>query len=152
MSSRYKSALHSKTFDSAVKKFRQKENEETEKISKMARPPAPRQHSSSSLAAATEAAQTEAEAELEQLPTQIIKQVRSFHDQMQFFVNSSQAGEEIVNEGQQGKAGIPRQLKKLLDEVAQFENIGGRAKREILEDDDTRNVSGSRTGYNPTDR
>ena len=141
MSSRYKNALHFKTFDRAVKKFRQKENEETEKLAKQITPHAPKTHSLSSLPDAVKEAEELARRELERLPTQIIKQVRSFHDQMQFFVNDTGvAAAEVAGEHAPGRTGIPMQLRKLLDEIARLEEIGGRAKREILEDDDSRNV------------
>ena len=148
MSSRYMSALHSKTFDSAVRKFREKENEKTETLAQKTTPRAPRTHSDSSLPTAAEAVSEVAQRELERLPQEIIKQVQSFYDHMQFFVNNAGvAGEEAVNGELQGSTTIPRQLRKLLNEIAQFEDIGGRAKREILEDDESRNVSVTRPSH-----
>ena len=35
---------------------------------------------------------------------------------------------------------IPSELKELLDEISQLEDIGGRARRDILEDNESRNV------------
>lgn len=138
MSSRYKSALHSKTFDSAVKKFRERENKETETLAKQTTPHAPRTHSDTSLLQATERAEEVARKELEKLPTEIIRRVRAFHDHMQFFANS---GNAIAEEEVRPQSRIPKRLRTLLDEIAELEEIGERAKREIMEDDDSRNVS-----------
>ena len=142
MSSRYKSALHSKTFDRAAKKYRELENQETEKLAKRTTPHAPRTHSNSSLIQAAEEADETARKELEKLPTEIIRRVRAFHDYMQFFVNSnSTIAEEAVAQEAQHQSRIPKQLRKLLDEIAELDDIDERSKREILEDDDCRNVS-----------
>ncbi|EKM56497.1 uncharacterized protein PHACADRAFT_194104 [Phanerochaete carnosa HHB-10118-sp] len=141
MSSRYKSALHSRTFDSAVKKFREREDQRTEALAKRATPHAPRAHSTLSLLEAVRQAEETARQELEKLPAEIIRRVRAFHDQMQFFVNSSgTVAEETVTQETQNQSRIPKQLRRLLDEIAELEEIGERAKREILEDDDSRNT------------
>ncbi|GJE86492.1 voltage-gated potassium channel protein [Phanerochaete sordida] len=142
MSSRYKSVLHSKTFDAAVKKFREHENQQTEALARKTTPRAPRAHqSTASLLEAAKRADDAARQELEKLPTEIIRRVRAFHDQMQFFVNSgTTVAEEAVAQEAQSQSRIPKQLRKLLDEIAELEDIGERAKREILEDDDSRNT------------
>lgn len=143
-SSRYKNALHSKTFDTAVKKFRERENSETERLAAHTTPHAPRTHSSSSLHQAVQNAEDVARKELEQLPTEIIRQVRAFHDQMQFFVNSGgSVAEEAAASQAESRTRVPKQMRQLLDEISELEDIGERAKREILEDDDSRNVSGA---------
>ena len=49
---------------------------------------------------------------------------------------------EEVKEGEEGyHVKVPQELKDLLDEIAGLERIGGRGKREILQDDDARSVS-----------
>lgn len=136
---RYKSALHFKTFDNAVKKFRARENEETQNLVERTTPQAPRTHSNSSLPDVADSAQQTAQHELEKLPTEIIRQVRTFHDHMRFFVNNGASVEGTEGDVQK-KQRIPKQLRKLLDEIAELEDIGERAKREILEDDDSRNT------------
>lgn len=124
-----------------MKKFRERENAETEKLVANTTPEAPKNHSNSSLLDVAESAQELAQHELEKLPTEIIRQVRAFHDHMRFFANSGgTVAEEAVNGEAQKRSGIPKQLRQLLDEISELEDIGERAKREILEDDDSRNV------------
>lgn len=147
-SSRYKNALHYKTFDSAVKKFREREDAETKKLAARNTPQAPRAHSNSSLPDATESAQEVARQELEKLPTEIIRQVRTFHDHMQFFANSTgTVAEEATNAEVQKRSRIPKQLRELLDEISELEDIGERAKQEIMEDDDSRNVRSAELAF-----
>lgn len=138
-SSRYRSALHSKTFDSAVKKFRERENAEAKRLSAKTTPRVPRAHSDSSLDDALHSAKEAAQRELEGLPRQIIQQARTFHDHVHFFVNS---GAGVAEEAAtQKNTTVPKELRELLDELAEVEDLGERVKQEIMEDDDTRNVS-----------
>lgn len=140
-SSRYRSALHSKTFDSAVKKFRERENAEAKRLSTKTTPRVPRAHSDSSLDDALHSAKEAAQRELEGLPRQIIQQARTFHDHVHFFVNS---GAGVAEEAAtQKNTTVPKELRELLDELAEVEDLGERVKQEIMEDDDTRNVSTS---------
>ncbi|PSR74374.1 hypothetical protein PHLCEN_2v9882 [Hermanssonia centrifuga] len=146
-SSRYKSVLHSKTFDSAVKKFRQQENEKTNRIHAQTKPQVARKHSASSITNATVAAKEDAQRELECLPNEIIREARTFHEHMQYFVNNGGNVEETMTMESQGQGSsgvasrIPNELRELLDQISEYEGIGERAKREILEDSDSRNVS-----------
>ncbi|KAI0689179.1 hypothetical protein BC835DRAFT_1370125 [Cytidiella melzeri] len=140
-SSRYKNALHSKAFDNAVKKFRQRENHDTEAIAARSRPQIPKQHSDGSLANAAEAASETAQQELERLPDEILKQARIFHSHMQYFANNTDTNwEEAQNSTSGKKSRTPSELRALLNQVAQFEDIGERTKRDILEDEDTRHT------------
>ena len=140
-SSRYKRALHSKTFDNAVKKYRQREDDITKQIAAQNRPKAARSHSTSTIDAAIEAAQTSAMRELEGLPNQIIRHSRTFFDQMRYLVEKGGQSLDMMESTGEIRTRIPMELKELLDEIAQYEEINERAKREILEDNDSRNVS-----------
>ena len=88
-------------------------------------------------------AQENAQRELESLPNHIIRQTRAFHDHMRYFVNKSGQGMEMLGDGNEGSrtTRVPVELKELLDDIGQLEDIGERAKQEILEDADSRNVS-----------
>lgn len=88
------------------------------------------------------AAEVAAQRELEGLPNLVIRQMRIFHNHMRYFVNKSgQSMPMLEGASQDGRVRIPNELKDLLDEISQFENIGDRTKREILEDTASRNVS-----------
>ena len=118
-----------------MKKYRKRENELLSKLAHYQRPQVHESHSSASLDAAVETAQTSAQQELESLPNHVLRQARVVHDHMHYFVNKSHMIER------DGKAMyIPEELKELLDEISQLEDIGGRAKRDILEDNESRNV------------
>lgn len=140
-SNKYKDVLHSRMFDDAVKKFRKRQNDETNLITKQ-RNFADTLVSSEDipediLRASREAAQKE----LETLPGEIIKQTRTFHQHLQFFVNHGTGGsgyDQNVPPGQENKLRVPHELKALLREVSQLENIGVKTQREILHDEDSR--------------
>jgi potassium channel subfamily K, other eukaryote len=140
-SSKYRNALHSKSFDAAVKKFRMRENRETEEIAARARPQIPRAHSNASLQDAAKAASAAVLEELERLPNEIMQQMRTFHSHMQYIANNADANWEEVQNPQFAKnSRTPMELRALLNEITKLAHIGERTKREILEDDDTRNV------------
>lgn len=140
-SSKYKNALHSKSFDAAVKKYRMHENRETEVIAARARPQIPKTHSDASLQDAAAAANAAVQEELERLPNEIMKQARIFHSHMQYIANNGDASWEEVQNPQSAKnSRTPMELRTLLNEITKLADIGERTKREILEDDDTRNV------------
>lgn len=101
-------------------------------------PRVPKVHSGSSLDDALHSAKEAAQRELEGLPRQIIQQARTFHDHVHFFVNS---GAGVAEEAAtQKNTTVPKELRELLDELAEVEDLGERVKQEIMEDDDTRNV------------
>lgn len=139
-SSRYKRALHSKTFDNAVKRYRKRENDITSNIAAQNRPQAPRTHSASTIHAAIETARVSAERELEGLPNQIIHHSRTFFEQMRYLVEKSGQKMDMMENTGEIRQQTPMELKELLDEIAQYDEISERAKREILEDTDSRNV------------
>lgn len=141
-SSKYKNALHSKAFDTAVKKYRLRENQETEKLAAKTRPQIPRTHTDTSLSAAAEAAQSSAQQALERLPNKILEQAQNFHKHMQYFTNSGDNNwQDATGQTSTQRTRIPKELRSLLDELAELEDIGERTKRDIVEDDDARNVS-----------
>ena len=141
-------------FDNAVKKYRHKENEETNRIaherfytgsqtgvaanvSRTSQSSTPTDLDPSVVHAARETAQEE----LEDLPTEILRQARSFHEHLQFYVKHGQLGyEQRVMPGEESKMRVPRELKALLNEIARLEGIRDKAKREILQDEDARKV------------
>ncbi|TCD59999.1 hypothetical protein EIP91_010926 [Steccherinum ochraceum] len=159
-SSRYKSALHSRMFDNAVKQFRRRENAETNRIANQKLSPYLRQRarkestvdfpeeiddadqgeiSPETVLAVKEMAQRD----LEELPGEIVRQARTFHQHMQFYVKQGHGigvGEDGQKEDDDHKAKVPQDLRDLLDEIAKIEGISGRGKREILQDDDARST------------
>ncbi len=128
-----------------------RENKETEAIAARSRPGVPRTHSDSSLLQATEAASVAAQRELERLPNQILQQARVFHSHMQYLANNadtnwedtrnSESAAATANGGKNAASRTPAELRALLDEIANLDEIGERTKRDIMEDDETRNVS-----------
>ena len=85
-----------------------------------------------------------AQRDLECLPAEIIHQARMFHEHMQFYVKHGHGigdPEDKSRPAEERKKRVPQELKVLLDEIAKLEGIGERGKREILQDEDARNVS-----------
>ena len=153
-SSRYKSALHSRIFDKAIKKYR-KNMKQTQDVKR------PRLNSKNTTGAPTGArkdslrrqqsrptvvrlreAEEQVQRALEVLPTEIIRNARTFHDYMEFFVSGGADGIDPVEEGDDdhGKSKIPPDMTKLLDELGEIEGINQRLKAEILQDEDARKV------------
>lgn len=140
-SSKYKNALHSKAFDTAIKKFRARENQETERLAAKSRPRVPRTHTDGSLSVAAETAQETAQQALERLPNKILQQARAFHSHMQYFANNGESNwDDGTNQTSARHGHMPKELRALLDELADLEDIGERTKRDIMEDDVARNV------------
>lgn len=71
--------------------------------------------------------------QLEALPHQVIRQVRTFNENVKYLLEAEVLGEE--------KETLPDGLKRLLDDVAGAETIGDRIKQEILRDHNTKRVS-----------
>ncbi|KAI9069608.1 hypothetical protein FKP32DRAFT_1692107 [Trametes sanguinea] len=167
-SSRYKSALHSRVFDKAVKKYRKRHLPDPKQRPRPAlnqtsqRNPSQRSKSrkdgpsngikrEESSGSANDASQgkpleerlkeTEelAQRALEALPGEIVRGARTFQEYMQYFVSS---GSDVVydenEEDAEGVTKVPPDMKKLLDELAEMEHISERVKSEILQDEDAR--------------
>ncbi|KAH9939855.1 hypothetical protein B0H21DRAFT_885240 [Amylocystis lapponica] len=153
---RYKSALHSRVFDTAVKKYRKKQAQESARI--------PRAHSRlQNVSRLTQAivgqsdddgtapspvdvgaSRDVARRELEALPGKIIQHARTFHDYMQYFVDARGSRHPPDSAGAETGMGmgtdVPGELRHLLDDIAEGEHIGERVKREILQDEDAKNT------------
>ena len=124
-----------------MKKYRTQQKEEASQIAVYEKPPPPVEHSSASIGAAVQAAQLNAQNELERLPDQIIRHTTTFHDELRYFVHKDdQALDHDDGRPMDQRPHTPQVLKGLLDEISQLESIGERAKREILDDPDARNV------------
>lgn len=54
---------------------------------------------------------------------------------------NSESAAATANEGRNAASRTPAELRALLDEIANLDEIGERTKRDIMEDDETRNVS-----------
>ena len=124
-----------------MKKYRKRENELLSKLAHYRRPQDQNEdttpHSPASLDAAVETAQSNAQQELESLPNHVLRQAKVVHDHLHYFVDKAHMMER------DGKnIYIPGELKDLMDEISQLEDIGGRARRDILEDNESRNVRG----------
>jgi len=127
-SSKYRNALHSGTFEDAVKKYRQKKKAQTEEkgdegitgglnIPTKVRP------------LTLEESSTRAQKSLESLPIQTLEQARVFHRHIQYFVQTEPGGD------------VPPDLKIMLDDISRAQKLDERVKDEILQDEDARNVS-----------
>jgi len=125
-SSKYKSALHSGAFENAVKKYRQRTKNESEKkpeeVNGGSSIPV-RVHPS-----AVEESSSRAQKSLESLPTQVLEQAGIFRRHVQYFLQPEP--ERVVGP----------ELKLILDDVARAQKLDERVKDEILEDEDARNT------------
>ena len=138
-----------------MKQFRQREDEETNRIAHEQLSPFLRhrkQTQSDSQLPGDEEEVTDGmvdavkeitQRDLEKLPSEIIQQARKFHEHMRYYVNHGQGlgfAEEKSRPLEERRAKVPQDLRQLLDEIAAFEGIGERGKREIMQDEDSRNV------------
>lgn len=126
-SSKYKSALHSGAFQSAVKKYRQKTKAENEKRPEEVngRLIIPlRVHPS-----VVDESSSRAQKNLETLPTQVLEQAGVFRRHVQYLLQPEP--DRVVGPD----------LKLILDDIARAHKLDERVKDEILEDEDARNVS-----------
>ncbi|THH32071.1 hypothetical protein EUX98_g2126 [Antrodiella citrinella] len=158
-SSRYKGALHSRLFDNAVKQFRLQENAETRRIAheqlspylrhrahSLSKPPKvgedtgedDESESEAITPGLVDAVSEMAQRDLESLPADIIRQARTFHEHMQFYVKYEHGLAPEDKDRPQRQAKAPQELRALLDEIAKIEGIGEKGKREILQDEDSR--------------
>lgn len=156
-SSRYKSALHSRTFDKAVKKYRKKQLQEGKQrprpiLNKQnAEKPgstsgSPHGHQAHAGAKPTaerfKESQEISQRALETLPGEVIKMSKQFQESMQFFVAGGADGTNPLQdrdaEGENGDLRIPPEMRTLLDELCNMETINERVKSEILQDEDAR--------------
>ncbi|KAI0945627.1 hypothetical protein AcW1_001803 [Taiwanofungus camphoratus] len=169
-SNRYKSVLHSRVFDKAVERYRKTESREAAKVPRIAEThlhrttsninkserarkehrngnlnasggPASGQSSATVTSTRLKRSQEIAQRELEILPGEILRQARTFHDYIQYFMNTIGSDYEDVNlPGEEGRRNVPAELKKLLDDILEVEGVGERVKREILQDDESKNT------------
>ncbi|CAL1708783.1 unnamed protein product [Somion occarium] len=150
-SSKYQSVLHSTMFDNGVRKYRQRESEETARIASNRHCTSANDEESSrpngssyeeALPDAANAAKEKAQKELEQLPREIIRHAQNFHEHMHYFASRGQDDDvddqTEASADKSKKSSIPEELKALLDQIAELEGINARAKREILQDKDAR--------------
>ncbi|KAI0371282.1 hypothetical protein BV20DRAFT_1112654 [Pilatotrama ljubarskyi] len=165
-SSRYKSALHSRVFDKAVKKYRKRQLQESKHrprpvvAARTQNGGAPTQDKPSSQGPKSSEQQPNGQANtrqieerlkqsqeiaqhiLEALPEEIVRGARTFEEYMQFFVSGAVDGANPFDdrgaEDPNGMPTVPPDMKKLLDELAEMEHINERVKSEILQDEDAR--------------
>jgi len=126
-SSKYKSAMHSGVFQTAVKKYRREAKARSEKK--------PEEEDSGELnipirvhPSAVEESSTRAQKSLENLPSQVLEQARVFHRHVQYLV---QAEPESV---------VGPDVKLMLDEISRAQKLDERIKDEILQDEEARNT------------
>ncbi|RPD57007.1 hypothetical protein L226DRAFT_491051 [Lentinus tigrinus ALCF2SS1-7] len=157
-SSRYKSALHSRTFDNAVTKYRKNQLQEGKQRPRpvLNRPSTtgaekPANGSANghqphaepkAIGERLKESQEISQRALETLPGEIIRMSREFHDYMQFLVSgradSTNPLEGGDADGENGNLRIPPDMRNLLDELCNMEGINDRVRGEILQDEDAR--------------
>ncbi|KAI0360452.1 hypothetical protein OH77DRAFT_1555853 [Trametes cingulata] len=164
-SSRYKSALHSRVFDKAVKKYRKRQIQESKQrprpvVNNNAQNGNANTQEKRNGHAATSSGQPNGQGDtqqiegrlkqsqeiaqhiLEALPGEIVRGARTFQEYMQFFVSGAVDGanpfDDRGSEDPNGMPTVPPDMKKLLDELAEMEHINERVKSEILQDEDAR--------------
>jgi hypothetical protein len=127
-SSKYKSAMHSGVFESAVKKYRREAKASSKKK--------PGEEDSEELSiptrvhpSAVEELSTRAQKSLENLPGQVLEQARVFHRHVQHLVQAEPEGV------------VGPDVKLMLDDIGRAQKLDERIKDEILQDEDARNVS-----------
>ena len=90
-------------------------------------------------------AQEQTQRALELLPGDIIRNAKTFRDYIDFFGSGAPGEIEGLAEGGGVDIGVPKMppdMKKLLDDLGEMEDISSRLKSEILQDDDARKVRG----------
>ncbi|KZT00659.1 uncharacterized protein LAESUDRAFT_665671 [Laetiporus sulphureus 93-53] len=157
-SSRYRNIMHSRVFDKAVEKYRkhalraaseashaeyqrQRTDANTQTNGEAVRggeaDANPDEITAHDAASKVQEAHAAAQRELEALPQEILKQARTFHDYIQYFAQGRDRDDEDLP-GEGGQVNVPKELKKLLNEILEAEVVGDRMKREILQDDDVK--------------
>lgn len=126
-SSRYKNVLSKGSFERAIKNFRRRRESS---------PPShiigshPHSRSRSRDASPDRRYTHEhAKRDLEGLPAELLTHAKNFHEHIYYFLSS-------VN----GNEPPPHTLRKLLDEIAESEQMDARLKREMMRDDNARKV------------
>jgi potassium channel subfamily K, other eukaryote len=153
-SSRYKNALHIGVFDRAVKRYRKRRiaqelankprNRPTTDHSQAAeKPDLKPELQATQLQRSTSQARRNAETLLEALPREILGHARSFHEHVRYVMSQPSGPGDRNRRGRSGSVAddIPDGLKRLLDDIANTEKMSDNMKREILEDEEARNVS-----------
>jgi hypothetical protein len=111
-SSRYKTIIHSSVLDRAVKSIRAERRQTTEHPS--------HNHDSTSAVNVPDP---------DALAVDIVTNARAIRDHMAWFVNST------------GMKGAPEGVLKVLDDIAEGENMDERVKKEFMSNDEARKVS-----------
>ncbi|KAF8237414.1 voltage-gated potassium channel [Tricholoma matsutake] len=127
-SRRYERSLHSNIFSQAIKRYRENSRVMSEQSRVKRTQSTPHVHES--LPEALSDTQKQVTVQLEALPHQVIRQVRTFNENVKYLLEAEVLGEE--------KETLPDGLKRLLDDVAGAETIGDRIKQEILRDHNTK--------------
>jgi predicted metal-dependent hydrolase len=137
-SDRYKNALHSGAFARAVKQYRNRSGHDNIVAKEKPNPvPAvmPVGATHEDIATALAESKQQAQQSLEDLPHQIRKHIRTFHQHFQFFAGpNAKANVENLSE-------VPENLHKLMDDISGTERLAERIKKEILQDENARHVS-----------
>ncbi|KAI0698041.1 hypothetical protein C8T65DRAFT_742946 [Cerioporus squamosus] len=130
-SSRYKSALHSRTFDKAVRKYRKKQLQEGKQRPR----PVIGKQASGVAETATNGSANGHQPHAEAKPTS-----ERLKESQEIAKRTLEAlpGEDRDAEGETGNLTIPPEMRKLLDELCDIEGINDRVKGEILQDEDAR--------------
>lgn len=145
-SSKYHSALHAGVFERAVKRYRERARAIAVKArlgkNKLLSPSSPQRPPLSahqSVEDALKESHTRTQTQLEALPHKILADAKTFHEHLSYFVGSG--NKLTVDSGDQ----LPAGLQQLMNEVTGAEKLGDRIKKEILQDEDARHVSYSRS-------
>ncbi|PIL27708.1 transporter [Ganoderma sinense ZZ0214-1] len=142
-SSRYKTALHSRVFDKAVKNYRKNNKQILDVRHPLSAFEKDHDHlcnPTKPIAVRLQEAQEKTQRALELLPCDVVRNAKTFRDYVSFFVSASPGGIEGLAEAgiDIGAAKVPPDMRKLLDELGDIEGISARLKSEILQDDDAR--------------
>lgn len=144
--SRYKSAMHTPIFNKVVKRYRERARHEPGPPQPALRPVTPSGQPMRPRSETLEESRARAQRQLEELPHKILQDTRTFHENIQYFLNTT-ARDMIAGDSAAGGAGAgsaelqpPEGLKKLLDDIAAAEGIGDGVKSQILQDEDARNT------------
>lgn len=126
-SSKYKNALHSGVFESAVKRYRQKTKSQSEKKEREKEGKEINFHVTVQPSDVKESS-SRAQRNLENLPAKVLGQTELFHRHIQFLVQSETGGIFTTN------------LESMLDDVDRAHKMDEKLRDEILQDEDARNV------------
>ena len=162
-SSKYHNVTHDRSFNRAVRRYRQDQNGELRNGGRLSQVVPALQANLARMSSEepaptgsipTRPSQTLAEAEdrlrtrVEPLPAIILKEVYRLRDHTRYFLMANGHAEVLgLHMGQANvpstpnESAVPEDLKKLLDEIAQEEGFEERLKQEVWDDAHARNVS-----------